>query len=145
MSLASRQLCAFRRTSASLHLPFRNCFKACLYPRVNWKISIRSPIPSVLPLSLPSRAFSLSSNPSHSNHQRYASVHPSSNIVLPFFQAELHFFLIPPSIRYPSEATKTKPTFPDLQTNCRRELIDSEFFADLDFLTGAIVVDIYVE
>jgi len=36
---------------------------------------------------------------------------------------------------------KQRPTFPDLTTNCSLELIDSEFFADLDFLTGAIVAE----
>ena len=41
----------------------------------------------------------------------------------------------------PNLTGNPQPTFPDLTTNCRRELMFSELFADLDFLTGAIVVE----
>jgi hypothetical protein len=101
------------QTKANLHLPFRNCFKACLYPRVNWTISIRPPIPSILFVLHPFRAVvsSLLSFLSNPNRRQcdcppLREHHPASKV------SRLRLFPHPPihSI-FPLKRPKQDPPF----------------------------------
>jgi hypothetical protein len=48
------------------------------------------------------------------------------------------------SALFTSSLSRLKLTFPDLTTSWSFELIDSEFLADLDFLTGAMLDEVLV-
>ena len=86
-------------------MPFRNCFKACLYPRVNWKISIGSPIVYFHPPSRPSRCtLSIISHRSKSPADR-PLILPSQITILPFQSPK---YIPTPNHRCSSTMTENK-------------------------------------